>query len=173
MSLDSISQARLQSVLPELADKIAQMATILEDEFAFRVTQALRTWDEQATLYAQGRTAPGKVVTNAKPGYSYHNFGMAVDLVPMIDLTPDWNTSHPVWQRLIQVGESVGLVSGSRWRTFPDWPHFQLTGSLPESPDDAVRNAYVSGGMNGVWSLAGFFDGTTGASGTGGGNAVA
>lgn len=170
MSLDSISQARLQSVLPELADKIAQMATILEDEFPFRVTQGLRTWSEQAALYAQGRTTPGKVVTNAAPGYSYHNFGMAVDLVPMTDLGPDWNVTHPTWQRLIQVGESVGLVSGSVWRTFPDFPHFQLTGSLPVSPDDDVRSTFENGGISAVWEMAGFTQPPTlsGGSGAGG-----
>ena len=40
-----------------------------------RVVQGLRTWTEQDALYAQGRTAPGKVVTNVRGGYSWHCFG--------------------------------------------------------------------------------------------------
>lgn len=38
-----------------------------------------RTWAEQDALYAQGRTKPGAIVTNAKGGYSNHNFGIALD----------------------------------------------------------------------------------------------
>ena len=43
------------------------------------IVSTLRTYPEQQELYAQGRTKPGNVVTNAKPGYSYHNFGLALD----------------------------------------------------------------------------------------------
>ena len=62
-------------------------------QFDFEVTQGLRTYAEQDALYAQGRTVPGEIVTNAAAGYSWHNFGNAVDLVPE-DITigqPDWN----------------------------------------------------------------------------------
>ena len=46
-----------------------------------RITQGLRTIAEQNALYAQGRTTKGNVVTNAKGGYSWHNFGYAIDFV--------------------------------------------------------------------------------------------
>jgi hypothetical protein len=43
-----------------------------------------RTMEEQAALYAKGRTKqPGKIVTKAKPGQSYHNYGLAFDWVPL------------------------------------------------------------------------------------------
>lgn len=153
--MDTVSETRLNEVAPQLADRIRRMAEMLKDEFTFRVTQGLRSWDEQAKLYAQGRTTPGSIVTKAPPGHSYHNFGLAVDVVPFdSDNRPDWNTSHPQWKRLIAVGESLGLVSGSEWRTFPDYPHFQLTGVLPVSPDDEVRQTFLDGGMQAVWESA-------------------
>ena len=156
--MDSISQARLTLVCPALMEKITQMADRLDlENIRFRVTQGLRTWQEQATLYEQGRSLPGKVVTNAAPGHSYHNFALAVDVVPMTELGPDWSVEHPTWQRLIQVGTSLGLVAGAQWRTFPDWPHFQLTGKFPVSPDDEVRQLYLDHGMERVWEEAGLW----------------
>jgi peptidoglycan L-alanyl-D-glutamate endopeptidase CwlK len=44
-----------------------------------RATEGLRSMERQATLYAQGRTMPGKIVTWAKPGQSLHHYGCAVD----------------------------------------------------------------------------------------------
>lgn len=162
--MDIVSEQRLALVNPKLAVLVRQMADQLASEgINVRVTQGLRTWAEQAALYEQGRGSPpvGKIVTNAQPGYSYHNFGLAVDLVPMIDIGPDWNTTHPVWQRIITVGQSVGLQSGAMWRTFPDMPHFQLTGSLGISPDGVVRAAYQAGGLQKVWEEANLADPAT------------
>lgn len=151
--MDSISEAHLQSVIPSLTQKTRQMAVMLEQEgIIIHVTQGLRTWDEQEKLYQQGRTTPGKIVTNAPAGSSYHNFGLAVDLVPLESAgKPDWNAEHPIWKRLIAVGESVGLVSGSEWKTFPDWPHFQYTGRFPASPNQELRDIFKNGGLQRVW----------------------
>ncbi len=151
--MDSVSEARLGVVHPLLADKIRQMTVMLEPE-TLRVTQGLRSWGEQAALYAQGRTAPGKIVTNAQPGSSYHNYGLAVDVVPMTVEGPDWNEQHPVWSRLVSVGTSLGLVAGAQFRSFPDWPHFQYTGTLPASPDEHVRELFRGGGITNVWRAA-------------------
>lgn len=146
-------------VHPLLARKIRQMADILANDtppVTIRVTQGLRTWQEQAQLYAQGRSAGGKVVTNAEPGHGWHEFGLAVDVVPFgLDGQPDWNTSHPIWQRLVQLGTSLGLVAGAQWRSFPDWPHFQLTGKLPVSPDAQVRESFLQSGISGIWNNTG------------------
>ncbi len=66
------------------------------------VTQGLRTWAEQDALYAKGRTIPpiGKlfVVTKARGGQSWHNFGLAFDIVVLDALGKnDWDISHPGW----------------------------------------------------------------------------
>lgn len=157
--MDSVSEARLQSIYPPLADKLRQMAGMLEQEgIAIRVVQALRTWAEQDDLYAQGRTKAGSIVTNCPGGKSYHNFGLAVDCVPSTQgpgqpFTPDWNNQHPTWQRMVAVGTSLGLDSGATWRTFKDYPHFQLTGRFPEgAPNEEVQQLYKNGGNQAVWN---------------------
>lgn len=152
MTLDSISEGRLSLVAPALAAKVRQLANVLS--FPIRVTQGLRSWNEQQALYDQGRTAPGKIVTNAKPGTSWHNYGMAVDVVPM-DRLPDWNINHPNWQTIHSAAKALGFVCGADFRTFPDWPHLQLTGRFPDSPDDEVRLIFKCGGMEEVWKEAG------------------
>ena len=154
--MDTISESRLDLVHPKLADKIRTLADmLLQENITIRVTQGLRTWGEQSVLYAQGRTSPGKVITDAKPGYSWHNYGLAIDVAPFDDGIPDWNSSHPAWTRIIDVGQSLGMVAGATFRTFPDWPHLQMTGRLPESPDDAVRAAFETGGQEAVWNDSG------------------
>lgn len=160
--MDNLSERRLSEVHPRLAERVRQMAEILAGEnICIRVVQSLRSWKEQQALWMEGRNANGtvidhaRVVTNARPGTSWHNFGLAVDVAPFDGGIPDWNASHPAWKRIVAVGHSVGLVSGSEWRTFPDWPHFQMTGRLPASPDDAVRAAYDTGGQEAVWTDSG------------------
>ena len=156
--MDAVSEARLQLICPALSAKILSLALMLADEqIVFRVTQGLRTWNEQNALYAQGRTTPGIIVTDAPAGYSWHEFGLAVDLVPMDQMPPqpDWNLTHPVWRRLISVGESLGLYSGDEFQHKKDEPHFQLTGSFPVSPNDEVRQVFLNAGMEAVWVEAG------------------
>lgn len=94
------------------------------------VTCTLRTSAEQAALWAQGRTAPGPVVTWAKPGQSKHEAGRAFDVVPLRAGVPVWGTSGQdgaLWRRLGAIGEGVGLTWGGRWSK-PDFPHFQDDG---------------------------------------------
>jgi peptidoglycan L-alanyl-D-glutamate endopeptidase CwlK len=157
--MDDISEVRLKDVHPILAGKIREMANLLGQQgITIRVIQGVRTWEEQARLYDQGRNPPSgePIVTDAPPGFSYHNFGLAVDVVPMMPLGPDWNVSHPVWGQIVQMGRSVGLEAGATWRTFKDYPHFQLTGNLPLSPTQEVRAAFASGGVAAVWDLTGY-----------------
>jgi peptidoglycan L-alanyl-D-glutamate endopeptidase CwlK len=155
--LSAISLQRLSQVHPTLASIIRQMDAT-EPAIHLQVTQGLRTWAEQDALYAQGRTTPGAIVTHARGGFSWHNFGLAVDLVPE-DITPgqpDWNLNHQVWARLVSLAESLGLVSGAEWHGEDlDTPHVQITGKFPVTPDDEVRNIFLSGGITAVWNASG------------------
>ena len=93
------------------------------------IVQGTRTFDEQQTTYDQGRTAPGEIVTNAKPGDSFHQYGLAADVVPRAYKSmPDWNPEGPLWAKIGAIGESFGLQWGGRWAT-PDKPHFQFPGA--------------------------------------------
>lgn len=103
------------------------------------IVQARRTIAEQDALYAQGRSAPGKVVTMARGGYSWHNFGLAVDIVdvaasgnPDAYDESDWAaTGYKGWP---QIGLGLGLGWGSMW-THPDMPHVEWHPSY--GPSDA------------------------------------
>lgn len=161
--MDGTSEARLNQVFPPLAAAVRQAAaTLAAESIPIRVVQGLRTWAAQLVLWSQGRDSqgriidPAQVVTHARPGSSYHNYGLAVDVAPFsADGQPDWNSSHPCWQRIIQVGESLGLYSGSHFvgsrGPEPDMPHLQLTGRFPTSPDDEVLYLFKEGGLAAVW----------------------
>lgn len=125
------AEKKLVGVHPLVATKARQLI-----ERAYReginviITQGLRTIEEQNELYAQGRTKPGKIVTNARGGYSYHNFGLAFDFAIMKDDgSVSWNVDDK-WKRVAQIGKSLGLEWGGDWKSFPDYPHFQYTFGL-------------------------------------------
>ncbi|WP_081671763.1 M15 family metallopeptidase [Paenibacillus antibioticophila] len=91
------------------------------------ITQGLRTIAEQDALYAQGRTKPGQIVTNAKGGYSNHNFGVAIDFALLL---PDgknvrW-TVGPAWMKVVEIAKSLGFEWGGDWKSFKDYPHFEM-----------------------------------------------
>jgi peptidoglycan LD-endopeptidase CwlK len=91
------------------------------------VTCCYRSNEEQAALYAQGRTTPGHIVTNAPPGESAHNYGLALDVVPIVNGKPDWRGTDPVWQQLGALGEQAGLTwLGAPGSRFPEEPHMEL-----------------------------------------------
>lgn len=94
------------------------------------ITQGLRTFAEQDALYAQGRTRPGQIVTNARSGYSIHNYGLAVDFVLFDNnKNPIW-TFNNNWLKVIKMGTALGFESGYYWKSFPDNPHLQYTFGL-------------------------------------------
>ncbi len=125
------AEKKLVGVHPLVATKARQLI-----ERAYReginviITQGLRTVEEQNELYAQGRTKPGKIVTNAKGGYSYHNYGLAFDFAVLNDDgSVSWNVDEK-WKRVGAIGKSLGLEWGGDWKDFKDYPHFQYTFGL-------------------------------------------
>jgi peptidoglycan LD-endopeptidase CwlK len=159
---DAITDARLDTLYPYLAWLWAQVNQVLEAEGIFdRVDQALRTWSQQDADFEIGRDAAGnivnreEVVTWARAGQSYHNYGLALDFVPMLNkIQPIWNRADATYTRTIQVAESFGLVSGSCWsKPKQDFPHLQLTGPFPENePDDFCKSLWRGGGSAAVFA---------------------
>ena len=99
---------------------------------------SLRTTEEQNALYAQGRTTPGKIVTNAKGGTSYHNFGLAIDLAEMInnDTQVDWTYDM---SKLKPIAEKYNIEWGGDWVHIKDRPHFELRFGYKEDCSDLVQ----------------------------------
>jgi len=94
------------------------------------VTSTYRDNASQNALYAQGRTTPGKIVTNAKAGQSWHNYKCAVDVVPIVAGKPRWDVKDEVWQQVGKLGKAAGLEWAGDWKRFKEYPHFQYTGGL-------------------------------------------
>jgi peptidoglycan L-alanyl-D-glutamate endopeptidase CwlK len=147
--MDANSESRLDDVHPELARRIDQLSTMLS--FQLAITQGLRTYAQQDALYAQGRTLPGKVVTEARGGYSMHNFGLAVDVAPYVDGMIDWDGKDARWSEILAKAPSCGLAEGAAWRSFPDEPHLYPQ-EVPDSPTDAMRELFSTGGLTAVWN---------------------
>ena len=81
-----------------------------------------RTMEEQAALYAKGRTAGGKIVTKAKPGESYHNYGLAFDWVPLKQSAKNADLWIADWdnETAFRLGEHVGVsfeLAAISWET--------------------------------------------------------
>ena len=93
------------------------------------ITFTLRTFDEQAALYAQGRTTPGQKVTNAKPGQSCHNYALALDFALQIDGKLSWVVDEN-WMIVVNCFKVKGFDWGGDWKTFKDSPHLQKTNGL-------------------------------------------
>ncbi|HEY9084015.1 MAG TPA: M15 family metallopeptidase [Vicingaceae bacterium] len=114
----------LLSLDPKFRKKIKQLLSKARDAgMELRVISAYRDCTEQNKLYAKGRTAPGKIVTNAKCGKSSHNYKKAVDVVEFKNGQPLW--TNPNWEKIGQMGEALGLEWGGRWTSIKDKPHFQ------------------------------------------------
>jgi peptidoglycan L-alanyl-D-glutamate endopeptidase CwlK len=91
------------------------------------ITSTYRSLEEQAALYAIGRTKPGNRVTNAKPGQSSHQYRIAFDFVPLIHNKAVWNNSE-LFTQCGEIGEKVGLEWSGRWLTYRESAHFEFKG---------------------------------------------
>lgn len=113
---------------PKLQKKIEKFLAKCEKEgYKVRITECLRTKEEQDALYAQGRSKPGAIVTNAK-GSSYqsmHQWGVAFDICRNDSKGPYYDKDG-FFDKVGKIGQSVGLEWGGSWKSIKDKPHFQL-----------------------------------------------
>lgn len=135
--MDKITLQRIELIHPNLRDEVREIyreiCERVSKKAAVRFAHTLRTFKEQAEIYAKGRTAPGKIVSNARPGRSWHNYGMAVDIVLLVgggalwDIKTDFDgDGRPDWMEAVQVFKEYGWEWGGDW-AFKDYPHFQKT----------------------------------------------
>ncbi len=132
----------MSNLWPYFQEKIDAIKRISAEEgILCDLYSGLRLWDEQNKIYALGRTVKnpdgfnrltkplGNIVTQAEGGYSWHNFGVAGDMVFKTS-AGKWTWDGPV-ERLGEIGKSVGLEWGGDWKGAKrDVPHFQLTGGV-------------------------------------------
>lgn len=141
---DKITLDRIKLLHPKLRDEAIEIykeiQQALKGRAICRFAHTLRTFEEQNALYAQGRTKAGKIVTNAKGGESMHNFGIAIDIVLLVDKdkngtfeSASWETNVDFdgdgvsdWMEVVKIFKLYGWEWGGDWK-FTDMPHFQKT----------------------------------------------
>lgn len=145
------SENRLKKIHPELAKRVRMVIeNLAKAGVQVEVVQGLRTFAEQDALFAQGRTKPGKVVTNARGGQSNHNYGLAVDVVPMNNGKPNWEAPNSIWIAIGGEAEKLGLEWGGSWKKFLDRPHVQLPGLTVKQ----CISLFKQGGLQAVWAAS-------------------
>ena len=142
--LDPHRLVRLRGCHPELRQRVIGLIKDLEAEgLDVVLTQGVRTVAQQQALYAQGRSKPGKIITNCDGLVKVSNhqpkadgYGYAVDVA--------WRTSRGEiswegpWETLGSLAAAHGLTWGGTWGSFPDRPHLELP---PSSAAPTVRRA--------------------------------
>lgn len=88
------------------------------------ITQTVRSFEESTKLYAQGRTEPGKIVSNSKAGQSYHNYGLALDFALKVDGVIVWNVTDD-WMTVVNIFKKHGFYWGGDFQKFKDYPHLE------------------------------------------------
>jgi peptidoglycan L-alanyl-D-glutamate endopeptidase CwlK len=139
---DQITLNRIKLLHPSLIDEVSEIydeiCKALGKGVLCRFAHTLRTNKEQDILFAKKPK-----VTNAKGGQSYHNYGLAIDIVLLLDKdnngtheSASWNTkldfdkdSQRDWMEVVRIFKMYGWEWGGDWK-FVDAPHFQKTFGL-------------------------------------------
>lgn len=88
------------------------------------IDQTYRTFEQSQALYDQGRTTPGEIVSNAKPGQSYHNYALALDFHLIVKGEDIWEVNHD-WTTVVNIFKQHGFTWGGDWQSFKDYPHLE------------------------------------------------
>ncbi|WP_151735796.1 M15 family metallopeptidase [Paenibacillus tengchongensis] len=137
------------------------------------ITQGMRTIAEQNELYAQGRTKKGPIVTNAKGGSSYHNYGLAIDFALLLpdgktlawDMNRDGDNDKVAdYREVAEEGKKLGFAWGGDWASFKDYSHLEMTfgltidqlraGRQPTAQQVKEALAVINGGSAGTGEIA-------------------
>ncbi|RWZ58141.1 M15 family peptidase [Halobacillus fulvus] len=124
--------SELHPVVEERRDRLVQLAE--EKGIDLVITEGHRSEERQDALYEQGRSNDGRVVTNARAGESYHNYGLAIDFAlrtengeVVWDMNRDGNgNGESDWMEVVAIAKDLGFEWGGDWSNFKDYPHLQM-----------------------------------------------
>lgn len=152
--MDKLTLDRISSLHPlhrcEVEVLINQANSVTGKAITIRIVQGFRTFKEQNGLYALGRTVvnpdgkkaskpKGNIVTNARGGQSYHNYGLAFDFAFLVkdkgeiswDSSKDWDGDMIAdWLEVVQIFVKAGYEWGGNWKKIVDIPHIQKSHGL-------------------------------------------
>ncbi|MGR9051612.1 MAG: M15 family metallopeptidase [Gammaproteobacteria bacterium] len=150
----------LNDLVPEFREKVETLIAHCNDSgYPMRQFFTLRTPFEQGKLWRQSRSShdvqkkiaelrdsgagflahciesvgpqDGRPVTNAIPGFSWHQWGEAVDCFWLVDNQAEWSTRRQIdgkngYMNYADLARSMGLTAGGFWKSLKDWPHVQF-----------------------------------------------
>jgi peptidoglycan L-alanyl-D-glutamate endopeptidase CwlK len=142
--IDPITLTRIDTLHPAIRAEVkdiytSQIVRALTSNVFCRFAYTLRTFQQQDTMYAQGRTvlfdSSGKrlgKITNAKGGQSIHNYGLALDIVLINGNSASWDVvkdydgdGNPDWMEIVNIFKANGWKWGGDWINLVDKPHFE------------------------------------------------
>ncbi|MEI8032792.1 MAG: M15 family metallopeptidase [Chlorobiaceae bacterium] len=124
-----IDSRKLSDLHPDVQSRCVKFVALCRAHgIQIIITSTYRDKECQDSIYAQGRTKPGRIVTNARGGQSFHQYCVAFDVVPMQG-KPVWD-DEVLWHKIGELGKSCDLEWAGDWLTFREKPHFQYTAGL-------------------------------------------
>ncbi|WP_313892453.1 M15 family metallopeptidase [Psychrobacillus sp.] len=145
VSVDTLitrSVNRIGAVHPSLKEyTIELIKRCYKEGILIQISSGYRSNEDQAYIYGQGRPqymwngkkygSVGRIVSNAQPGTSVHNYGLAIDYFLVSDdgLKSLW-TVNDKWKRVGAIAKAMGFEWGGDWTSFKDYPHLQFNRGL-------------------------------------------
>ncbi|MFZ7942888.1 MULTISPECIES: M15 family metallopeptidase [Bacillaceae] len=126
----------LHPIVQERSNELIQQAA--KKGIVIVITDGFRSAEDQDRLYEKGRTSEGTIVTYAKGGQSYHNFGLAIDFAlktpsgnVVWDMQYDGNQNGKAdWTEVVNMAKTLGFEWGGDWAKFKDYPHLEMNFGL-------------------------------------------
>jgi peptidoglycan LD-endopeptidase CwlK len=113
--------------------------------YEIAIFEGWRSPERQGELFSQGRKTPGKIVTRATPFFTFHNYGLAVDIAYLVKGKWTWEGD---FDRVIPVFTSHGFDEPPSFEK----AHFQM--SMGYSVQQ-VRLMVEASTMQGMWLALG------------------
>lgn len=165
----AISEFRVRSLHPKVSKEVEERINWIElnkftdSRVAIRIVQAVRTIEYQNDLYALGRTKPGRIVTNARGGSSYHNYGLAFDFALLYDKDGNGTFEELSWDQVADFDrdgqrdwqEVVNSFKDLNWRWGGDFKSIKDNPHMEKTFNHDVRTLYN------MYKLKKFIPGTT------------
>jgi D-alanyl-D-alanine dipeptidase len=110
--------------------------------YPVQIFEGYRSQERQQWLYEQGRNRPGPIITYAKPGQSFHNVGLAVDVVLKINGKWTWEGQYDKIENIMK-GHGFSSLKFEKC-------HFEINGGLTMKKAWEISCKY---GLLHLWSI--------------------
>ncbi|MBE3118974.1 MAG: M15 family metallopeptidase [Candidatus Atribacteria bacterium] len=124
-----VTQAQFAAAVYDFNTRISRLLLLCKAAgLRVKITCRFRSDKQQETLYSIGRTRPGRIATNCRPGQSPHNHELATDFAILVNGKCDWNGSGSRWRLFGVLVREAKLTWGGNFKSIKDCPHVELPG---------------------------------------------